>query len=143
MLPYTTYTIPESTVNKTSKNGKWLLFLTDRGLSESQLDLVKKIGTALKAEFESDAQAVFTNQQPDVSIQDILHPSTRLVISFGISPKDIGLWIDLEAPGIRFLESFTYILTLPITALEQNANAKKELWKYMQMFMELNARQDG
>jgi hypothetical protein len=27
--------------------------------------------------------------------------------------------------------------------LEQNPNAKKELWKYMQMFMELNARQDG
>lgn len=143
MLPYTTYTIPEATVNKTSPNGKWLLFLTDRGFSESQLDLVKKIGTALKAEFESDTHTVFTTQQPDISIQDILQSSTRLVISFGISPKDIGLWIDLETPGIRFLESFTYILTLPVPALEQNANAKKELWKYMQMFMELNARQDG
>jgi hypothetical protein len=143
MLPYTTYTIPEPTVNKTSPNGKWLLFLTDREFSESQLDFVKKIGTALKASFESDAQTVFNTQQPDVSIQDILHSSTRLVISFGILPKDIGLWIDLETPGIRFLESFTFILTLPVAPLEQNANAKKELWKYMQMFMELKARQDG
>lgn len=143
MLPYTTYTIPEATVNKTSPDGKWLLFLTDREFSESQLDLVKKMGTALKADFESDVHSVFSAQLQNVSIQDILNTSTRLLISFGIPPKDIGLWIDLDAPGIRFLETFTFILTLPVTTLEQNANAKKELWKYMQMFMEMNVKQDG
>jgi hypothetical protein len=143
MLPYTTYTIPDPLVNKTSPDGKWLLFISDREFSESQLDLVQKMGTALKATFENDIKTLFKSQYPNLSLPEMINPSYRLLISFGITPRDLSLWIDLETAGIRFLESFTFILTLPIPDLEKNANAKKELWKYMQMFLELNATQDG
>jgi len=143
MLPYTTYTIPEASVNKTSPDGKWLLFITDTEFSSPQLDLLQKMGTALKAGMENDIQILVTSQLEELSISNLMNPSSRLLISFGILPKNINLWIDLASPGIRFLEAFTFILTLPIAELEKNATAKKELWKYMQMFMEMNSAQHG
>lgn len=138
MLPYTTYTIPELSTDKTPAPGHWLHFLTDQAFSPSQLELVKKIGAALKADFEHDTCSVIPTHQGDQPLQELITASTKLIISFGILPAQMGLWIDLESPGIRYLESFTFILTLPIAALENNASAKKELWKYMQMFMEMN-----
>ena len=138
MLPYTTYTIPELSTDKTPTAGHWLHFVSDRDFSPSELELVKKIGAALKADFDQDTCSVIPTQQGDQPLQELISASTKLIISFGIMPAQMGLWIDLESPGIRFLESFTFILTLPIAALENNASAKKELWKYMQMFMEMN-----
>ena len=138
MLPYTTYTIPELSTDKTPAAGHWLHFFTDQAFSPSQLELVTKIGAALKADFEQDTCSVIPSHQVDQPLQELISASAKLIISFGIMPAQMGLWIDLETPGIRYLESFTFILTLPITALENNASAKKELWKYMQMFMEMN-----
>lgn len=138
MLPYTTYTIPERSTDKTPAKGHWLHFVTDRAFSPSELELVKKIGAALKADFNQDTLLVIPSLDSDQSIRELISASTKLMISFGIMPSQMGLWIDLESPGIRYLEPFTFILTLPVAALENNAAAKKELWKYMQMFMEMN-----
>jgi hypothetical protein len=138
MLPYTTYTIPERSTDKTPASGHWLHFVTEQAFSSSQLELVKKIGTALQADFDKDTYLVMPSQPGDPTIQTLTGASTKLIISFGILPAQMGLWIDLESPGIRYLESFTFILTLPIDVLENNPAAKKELWKYMQMFMEMN-----
>ena len=138
MLPYTTYTIPERSTDKTPTAGHWLQFVSDRAFSSSELELVKKIGAALKADFDQDTLSVIPAQDGDQPIQELISASTKLIVSFGIMPSQMGLWIDLESPGIRYLESFTFILTLPIATLENNAPAKKELWKYMQMFMEMN-----
>jgi len=138
MLPYTTYTIPERSTDKTPAAGHWLHFVADQAFSTAELDLVKKIAAALKADFNQDTFSIISSQQGDRHIQEVTSATTKLIISFGILPDQMGLWIDLESPGIRYLESFTFILTLPIDALENNSAAKKELWKYMQMFMEMN-----
>jgi|GEM_PF-1374146 len=143
MLPFTTYTIPETAENKTAHSEKWLLILSDRAFSPAQQDLIQKIATAVKADFDRDTTCLSNIEGPKFSIQDISGSSCQLIISFGLSPAILGLWIDLQAPGIRFLESFSFILTLPISELEKNASAKKELWKNMQMFMEMNEKQNG
>jgi hypothetical protein len=143
MLPFTTYTIPETAINKMANEKKWLLFISDQPFSLPQKELVQKIGTAVKADFDRDTFCWSTPLNSSVSILEITNSSSRLVISFGISPSALGLWIDLQSPGIRFLEKFSFILTLPIIELEKNAAAKKELWKNMQMFMEMNEKQDG
>jgi hypothetical protein len=139
MLPFTTYTLPEPPGNRTPSKGKWLLFISDQAFSMSQIELIQKMGAALKADFEKDTFSFILQTQRD---HDVLSSSTRLIISFGILPASIGLWIDLQTPGIRFLESFSFILTLPIAEVEKNAAAKKELWKNMQMFMEMNEKQN-
>jgi len=138
MLPFTTYIIPENPVNKTVTTGKWLAFITDQAFSISQTELVQKISTALKADFDVDTYTWRNGDPQHGSDQPLLNSTTSLVISFGILPSTIGTWIDLQIPGIRFLESFSFILTLPINDLENNAPAKKELWKNMQMYMEMN-----
>jgi hypothetical protein len=143
MLPFTTYSIPELPADKTASAGKWLLFISDQAFSSSQKELIQKIGIAVKADFEHDVFAWSQDSTTLASIQDLFHPALQLVISFGIAPRSIGLWIDLHTPGIRFLESFSFILTLPIAELEKNAAAKKELWKNMQLFMEMNEKSNA
>jgi hypothetical protein len=143
MLPFTTYTIPETPANETASAGKWLLFIADQEFSSSQKELIQKIGAAVKADFDRDTFSRNMQSGTNASIQDLMHPSLQLVISFGMVPRSLGLWIDLQSPGIRFLESFSFILTLPVSELEKNAAAKKELWKNMQLFMEMNERQHG
>ena len=143
MLPFATYSIPETPAFETASAGKWLLFIADQEFSSSQKELIQKIGVAVKADFERDIFSRNMQSGTDASIRDLIHPSLQLVISFGMAPRSLGLWIDLQSPGIRFLESFSFILTLPIIELEKNAVAKKELWKNMQLFMEMNATQHG
>jgi hypothetical protein len=143
MLPFTTYSIPETPENETASAGKWLVFLADQEFSSAQRELIQKIGAAVKADFERDTFSWSKELNPNGTIQDLIHPSLQLVISFGIEPRSLGLWIDLQSPGIRFLESFSFILTLPVAELEKNAVAKKELWKNMQLFMEMNENQHG
>jgi len=143
MLPFTTYSIPETPVNETASAGKWLVFLANQEFSSVQRELIQKIGAAVKADFERDTFSWSKELNSNGTIQDLIHPSLQLVISFGIAPRSLGLWIDLQSPGIRFLESFSFILTLPVAELEKNAVAKKELWKNMQLFMEMNENQHG
>ncbi len=143
MLPFATYTIPEITANKTILDGKWLLFITEREPTMPQQDLIQKIGAALHADVEKDAVSFSRSIFTDVSIQDMVNSSSKLLISFGLLPSSLGLWIDLSTPGIRFLETLTFILTLPIADLEKNAPAKKELWKNMQLYLESKEKQHG
>jgi len=143
MLPFATYSIPETPAFETASAGKWLLFIADQEFSSSQKELIQKIGAAVKADFERDIFSRNMQSGTDASIRDLIHPSLQLVISFGMAPRSLGLWIDLQSPGIRFLESFSFILTLPIIELEKNAVVKKELWKNMQLFMEMNETQHG
>jgi len=51
-------------------------------------------------------------------------------------PSELCLWIDLHRPGMSFLESCIFILTLPVEELSKHAGAKKELWQSMQIFLE-------
>jgi hypothetical protein len=137
MLPFTTYSFPETPVNKTPGKDKWLIFISGSAPSPAQSDLMGNIRSALKDFSEETTYSFIYDQNQAFTLKDILHASTRLVISFGKLPSELGLWIDLANPGIRFLESFTFILTLSLADLEKNGNAKKELWKHMQRFMEM------
>jgi hypothetical protein len=136
MLPYTTYKIPESTKNKTAPSGKWLWMVVGGEISGPELDLLQKISAALQADFKADVLQIVFDKNQLISISDISPVDTKLIISFGIAPADLGLWIDLPRPGIRMLEHFSFILTLPLEKLADHLKAKKELWNCMQNFMD-------
>jgi hypothetical protein len=136
MLPYTTYRIPESDKNQTEAPDKWLWMITQKPLTEADTDLLLKISSALKADFSKD---VYCLQQPPneaISIASMSPNPPKLIISFGVMPSDLGIWIDLNKPGITLLESGIFILTLPVEELAKHAVAKKELWQSMQIFLE-------
>lgn len=136
MQPYTIYHIPEADNNKTENKVKWLWLVIRNPLKEEETDLLLKISGALKADFNED---VFCLQQPNGtsnSIASLGEGKPKLIISFGVPATELGLWIDVTRPGICVMESFTFILTLPVEELANNALAKKELWKSMQYFLE-------
>jgi hypothetical protein len=136
MLPYTTYRIPETDKNQTEASAKWLWMIVRNPLTEADTDLLLKISSALKADFNND---VYCLQQPpneEISLASRSSTPPKLIISFGVMPSDLGLWIDLNKPGITILESSIFILTLPVEELSKHATAKKDLWQSMQIFLE-------
>lgn len=136
MLPYTTYRIPETDKYQTEASAKWLWMIIRKPLTEADTDLLLKISTALKADFSLD---VYCLQQPlneEITLASLSQSKPKLIISFGVLPSELGLWIDLNRPGISLLESCIFILTLPVEELSKHAAAKKELWQSMQIFLE-------
>ena len=136
MLPYTTYHIPESPNHQTGKEGKWLQMVVPAPVSGESLELLKKIASALKADFDHDVIVLEPDNEFQFSLRHMPINQAGLVISFGVSPDLIGIWIDLAKPGMCKLEKFTIILTLPPDSLSNHANAKKELWRCMQVYLE-------
>src|SRR5215510_3900455 len=139
MLPFTTYSIPEGTSNQTPHHDKWLYLVTASPLSDAQKLFLEKITTAVKASFTSDVLHINIENHPVVEWSRLHSPALKLIISFGVLPSRLGLWIDLANPGLRFLESTSFLLTIPVDQLESNANAKKELWKHMKLYMEMES----
>ena len=136
MLPYTTYHIPETDDHKTAHSDQWLWMVFKKPLSEPEKDLLLKISAALKADFETNVWCVEHGTDETAALSAVTGPRPRLVISFGVPPTELGLWIDLNRPGICTLESFSFILTISPDALAEHAGAKKELWKCMQTYLE-------
>ncbi len=132
MLPFTTYSIPESVKNGIQKNEKWLCMIVEQPLSEADKDLLRKISSALKADFDTDVYCFHCDSSDKNSLPDAAISGMKLFISFGVSPSMLGVWIDLPSPGIRFLESCAFIRTVAIKVLSESAPAKKDLWSAMQ-----------
>lgn len=139
MLPFTTYHIPESEQNQTATTDKWLLFAVPKPLTATGKDLLQKISTALKADFEANVLLLEIESGQPVSLSDVHGVKVDLIIGFGVPPGELGIWIDLDQHGVRQLEAFTYIYTLSPDKLAEHAVAKKDLWRQMQMFLELKA----
>ena len=136
MLPYTTYSIPETERNETENNSKWLWMVVQKPLSELDIDLLQKISTAVKADYTNDTFCLLQPGEGSISIASMQGANPKLIISFGVLPSALGLWIDLNRAGICIMESSTFILTLPLDELAKNSGAKKELWQSMQIFLE-------
>lgn len=136
MLPYTTYNIPENGELIPSHSNKWLWVIVDKSLSDQDNDLLEKISGALKADFHKDAFCLQINSDQSISLADNNDAKPRLIISFGVSPAALGIWIDLSKSGLVTLEHFSFILTSGLGALSASPAAKKELWQCMQVFME-------
>jgi hypothetical protein len=136
MLPYTTYNIPEEAEDKTIAEGKWLHFFHTDPLSPEQTDLMRKISAALKADFDTDLFCKLVSAGDHFNFVTTPTSRPKLVISFGVDPAQTGYWIDLPAPGIRFLAHCAFILTATLTVLEKNPAIKKALWSDMQTFLE-------
>lgn len=136
MLPITTYNIPEPANSKIHIDLQWLCIVLEKPLSPTDEDLLKKICTALKADFQSEVVLINMQENESLSAVDFKHTNIKLMISFGVMPSRLGMWIDLTKPDIRFLESYTFILTKPLAELANNPAAKKQLWSGMQLFME-------
>lgn len=137
MLPFATYNIPEFTKLKTPDSLKWLVIVTREKILGENEELLRKICSALKADFERDVSFFEPTDNEQSSDQLNHNDQVKLIMSFGVSPSTLGLWIDLNSSGIRFLESFTFILTIGIDELSKSPNTKKQLWGFMQSFLEL------
>lgn len=132
------YNIPETEKGTSAESGKWLSIVLVRTLSPDTRALLEKICAALKADLDRDAMMVIyegDNLYP-------VPPDVRLVISFGAEPSGLGVHIDLNETGIRFLESFAFILTGTLEDLAASAPLKKQLWSSMQDFLEESKTHD-
>jgi hypothetical protein len=138
MLPFTTYNIPENNIKETPSSPKWLWIITPHALSVPQEDLLKKIVIALKADFENDVFMQMIPEGTKFSLGSSTDSSPSLVVSFGVTPSSLGLWIDIPNKGIRFLENMTFILSPSLQELEQSPVSKKQLWSFMQDYLERN-----
>ena len=136
MLPYTTYRIPETDKNQTETSDKWLWMIIRKPLTEADTELLLKISSALKADFSLDVRFIQQPPNEEISLASLSPTKPKLIISFGVLPSELGLWIDLHRPGMSLLESCIFILTLPVEELSKHAAAKKELWQSMQIFLE-------
>ncbi len=136
MLPYTTYRIPETDKHQTEDPGKWIWMIIRKPLTETDTDLLLKISSALKADFSNDVYCLQQTPNEAITLASLSQSKPKLIISFGVMPSELGLWIDLNRPGISLLESCIFILTLPVEELSKHAAAKKELWQSMQIFLE-------
>ena len=136
MLPYTTYRIPETDKNQTETSDKWLWMIIRKPLTEADTELLLKISSALKADFSRDVRFIQQPPNEEISLASQSPTKPKLIISFGVLPSELGLWIDLHRPGMSLLESCIFILTLPVEELSKHAAAKKELWQSMQIFLE-------
>lgn len=108
--------------------------VVDQSLSDTDTDLLHKISTALKADFNTDVYCIHHDVSDENSLLGIDLSGLNLIISFGVPPSVLGIWIDLPTPGLRTLESLTFIRTVPIKLLSGSAPAKKELWSAMQEY---------
>lgn len=136
MLSFPTYNIPETLDSETQDPNKWLWMIVPQPLNPAGIDLLQKISSALKTDFESQVHCFQQDPIKNGSLTEALHTGVKLIISFGVAPSSLGIWIDLPSPGIRFLEEFAFILSTTLEDLSKNANAKKELWRCMQLFLE-------
>ena len=136
MLPFATYNIPETTIDKTAEDGKWLWILTGDKLSDDDNDLLQKICTALKASYPEEILLIDASTKEEYFFPSPYDHQLKLILSFGVQPARVGLWIDIQTQGIRFLESFTFIMTSSLKDLSRNPGLKKQLWASMQSFLE-------
>ena len=136
MLPYTTYRIPETDKNQTETSDKWLWMIIRKPLTEADTELLLKISSALKADFSLDVRFIQQPPNEEISLASQSPTKPKLIISFGVLPSELGLWIDLHRPGMSFLESCIFFFFLPVEELSKHASAKKELWQSMQIFLE-------
>ncbi len=136
MQPFTTYTIPDSLPDQTPISGAWLTLVLHQPPSTEEKVFISKIVAALHADFDRQVTLLIAGPKHPLIYADQMPSHTRLVISFGVPPEDIGLWLDLKTTGIRILERFTFIQTLPVAELTKQSQAKKELWNAMLTFMD-------
>jgi len=134
MLPFSSYSIPESENNGIPKNAKWLCVIIDQPPSDAEKELLLKISTALKADFDKDVYTIVRDHSETASIHKPDLSGIKLIISFGVPSSSIGIWIDLPGPGIRMLESYSFIRTASLKTLAGSAPAKKDLWSAMQEY---------
>lgn len=136
MLPFPIYSIPETSYERIPSQGQWLCVVVGEALTAPNQDLMEKICLALKADLAND---VFIQEiDPNHPISFHTHNRFKLIISFGIKPAQLGIWIDLHTPGIKYLESYTFILTTTLTDLAQSPAAKKQLWNAMLTYLDMN-----
>ncbi|HUR31574.1 MAG TPA: hypothetical protein VMZ69_09075 [Saprospiraceae bacterium] len=136
MLPITTYNIPEPATGKIQADTQWICIILEKPLTAPDEELLRKICSALKADFINDVLLINLAENESFSVIDFNQTNIKLMLSFGVLPSRLGIWIDIPSPDIRFLESYTFILTKPLAELANNPATKKQLWSGMQLFME-------
>ncbi|MDQ3017827.1 MAG: hypothetical protein M3R25_14035 [Bacteroidota bacterium] len=135
MLPFTTYIIPEFSDQKIASPATWLWIILSSVPARPEEDLLGKIITSLKANQESETYRYTVDPQNPFSISGS-KSTPKLIISFGIPPSSLGLWLDIEMNQMRELEKCTFILTSPLLDLSTNAIAKKLLWSSLLRFLD-------
>lgn len=135
-MPFTTYLIPEPDKKETVLSSKWLWIVTDHELLPAHEELLHKICEALKANFTKDVHFMICHPSEPVSISVLNTNHTSLILSFGVAPSSLGIWIDLQNHGIRFMESLSFIFSPGLDELIQSTSSKKQLWSSIQSYLQ-------
>lgn len=136
MLPYTTYTIPESRPDKTGFSAQKIFFFYNEPPDEAKLELLGKIGQVVSRDFKNEIAAQFVDPNAPVSLTEMTQKAPQLIICFGVQPANIGVWIDLTTYGLRMLDTGVLIYCASLAEMEKSPAAKKALWKDLQTYLE-------
>jgi hypothetical protein len=135
MLPYTTYKIPEEIADVTNVGDKWLWYVIPEEATPNQKELFEKMTSALEGDYAKDAVCIVVHKNQQLSMEHLNDHHPRLIICMGVSPHQMGMWVEAPSSGIRFLEKYALITAPAPAILMQDLNAKKDLWKHMQMYL--------
>lgn len=135
MLPYPVYKIPESPQQKIHNHPRWLGIIVGQPVSTADEELLQKICTALHADFTTEVSVIIVQPGEEISLHQ--YSDLSLFLSFGVRPSQLGVWIDLSSAGIKMLETYAFILTIPLPDLAKSPMAKKQLWASAQTYLEL------
>lgn len=125
------YAFPETANDQTDFPTRRIIFVIPAPLQDDEEALLTRIAKALHADFVAEVTCLLHEAKSPAELPTrAIHPYT-LVISFGILPESLGLWLDQEGPGLCRLEQFDFIQTATPRELIASETAKKSLWAHM------------
>jgi DNA polymerase III psi subunit len=116
----------------TGNNKKGILVVTGTLSEENHIALLSKILKSIHVTFPSDVLLLKAEVDERYHLGAI-HEDEKLthIVSFGISPGQLGLNIPDNPFGVYKLEKITLIKGPSLEGLSQSAQLKKQLWRQL------------
>ena len=109
-----------------------LIIARDADLTPESRKTLNQILNAIKYNLEDSCMLALTNDQ-SISINSYVHQhDIQRVISFGVSPKDIGLQINASAYRLIEMEALKLVFSHKISDLNGDKQKKIKLWNTIQ-----------
>lgn len=114
-----------------------MLFLINEELNEEATIFLSKVAAAIGFNFESEVQVVQINDNDAFPIRNFKQKNIKVVLLFGIFPKQLELNIDFAPYRVISFSNQKLIFSHSITQVMPKVEYKKQLWEGLKS-LELN-----
>lgn len=114
-----------------------MLFLVNEKLNEEATIFLSKVAAAIGFNFESEVQVVQINDNDAFPIRNLKQKNIKVVLLFGIFPKQLELNIDFAPYRVITFSNQKLIFSHSITQVMPKVEYKKQLWEGLKS-LELN-----